>query len=100
MAPVCGTSGIEPCSQVLPGRRPMNSIRQTLKNADPLRTEPMPSEDQRDRSRRAVVAEAFSEQPESKPNRVNFGRLVILTVLALAVLLLGSQLSSFIGTKS
>ena len=34
----------------------MNPIREMLRDADPLRTEPMPSDEQRDSRRRAVAS--------------------------------------------
>lgn len=78
----------------------MSSIRELLKVADPLRNEPMPTDARRDLSRQAMVTEAFADRPETARTRRSVARLVMVTILAIAVLFLGSQLPSFIGTQS
>ena len=68
----------------------MNSIRDLLRDADPLRDEPLPTDEQRDLRRRAILA----ERPEPGRPGIRFVRLAFLTALAIAVLVLSSQFSS------
>jgi hypothetical protein len=74
----------------------MNSIRQLLRDADPLRNEPLPTDEQRNDRRRAIMA----EKPQPIRPRIRFVRLAFLTTLAVAVLVLVSQFWSFISPKT
>ena len=74
----------------------MNPIRKLLSDADPLRTEPMPSDEQRDSRRRAILASA----PESRRGRVSFSRLAFLTSLTIGLLVVVSQFSSIVTTRT
>jgi len=74
----------------------MKPIRELLRNADPLRTEPMPSDEQRDSRRRAILV----SEPEPRRGRVSFARLAFLTSLALGLLVVASQFLSIMTTRT
>jgi len=74
----------------------MNSIRQLLRDADPLRNESLPSDEERDLCRQAIL----TKRPAPARTRVSFVRLAVLTALAIAVLVFASQFSSFISNKT
>lgn len=74
----------------------MSSVRELLRDADPLRTEPVPSDEQRDSRRRAILAGV----PGPRRGRVSFARLAFLTSLALGLLVVASQFSPIMTTRT
>jgi len=78
----------------------MKTIKELLHDADPLRHEPAISRSQRDTSRRAVVAAAFAATPAVVSARFNWIRLAAVSVVVIAILLLGSHVGPRTGFET
>jgi hypothetical protein len=74
----------------------MESVRDMLRDADPLRHEPPRLEEERDRVRRAVLAAASEAPPRSSTewqiNRTRAALLAAVAVIVLCVTVLGSKI--------
>jgi SecD-like export protein len=76
----------------------MNTITELLEDADPLWDEPPVSSRRRDASRQAVLAAAFAV-PAASP-RFSVARLAMVSVVVIAILLLGSRLLPPMGFET
>jgi len=77
----------------------MKTITELLEDADPLWDEPPVSSRRRDASRQAVLAAAFAAVPAAGP-RFSFARLATVSVVVIAILLLGSLLWPRMGFET